>query len=748
MTVCATPQLAQHRRRPPGSITAVATASASLAIFISFAQVPADVALLEVLEVHLAALGSAFAVWHRQRAFAGEEADREAKARLAAAHIILLLVSADYLASDVTRAEADEACARHAAGSARVIPILARACVWQQHPLAKLGILPVTGNAVASSQSQDEAWTAVVTGIKSAIMNREMPTAISFDAPPPLTAPKDAILTEGEQRRPARVFLSHAEADKPIVRWLRDELLAAGHKAWLDEDEVLVGQSIPDAVQHGLQNTDFVIVCISRNWLESGWAQAELHSTIIRQFKDHQTCILPVRLEQVELPLIIRYLSCVDLYPDKQTVRHSLGRLIASIEKHVQDRNLPQVEAQISTIGHVSGIQIPRAFSESIIEPLLQITKAFDWPRSLLLYAYRETAPADWRFHFDRTPTVELMGRMILKLADAIGTATGRHPLLEFASAVLELAVLHGDAWAQTNRLLELRGWIHSGVKHRGLSTVAHDELQRRAHSIATTFGTQETHLIIAMERSDTDQFIPHAFRVIRSRGSADASTEVAEPIELDAERVYGRADLGALVAEQVNELGETNLVVELVLPLELIVECDVHRYHIPHGLLRSVPLGAAHRVIVRSWERCYECKDIWDRWEQKWRRFVTMQDCILDCVCVDRAVDVSASGNDPAVKVRSQPDIVGMAAILNAGFPIAVWPERCAEERVNECMIQMSPEPGNSDWREALRRHREHTMSDGRHVGGCIVLLWDDFDNRPPSPRTRLAGPERKNKP
>jgi hypothetical protein len=40
------------------------------------------------------------------------------------------------------------------------------------------------------------------------------------------------------------IFLSHNHADKPFVRRLAQDLQAAGARVWLDEAEMLIGDSL------------------------------------------------------------------------------------------------------------------------------------------------------------------------------------------------------------------------------------------------------------------------------------------------------------------------------------------------------------------------------------------------------------------------------------------------------------------------------------------------------------------------
>src|SRR4029450_9084620 len=88
-----------------------------------------DEVLRERLETHLKLLKRQGIVqdWHDRRISAGSEWEGQINQYLESAHIILLLISADFLASDYCYdKEMQRALARHEAGEARVIPIMLR----------------------------------------------------------------------------------------------------------------------------------------------------------------------------------------------------------------------------------------------------------------------------------------------------------------------------------------------------------------------------------------------------------------------------------------------------------------------------------------------------------------------------------------------------------------------------------------------------------------------------------------------
>lgn len=134
----------------------------------------------------------------------------------------------------------------------------------------------------------------------------------------------------------ARVFLSHAHAsaDQAAVRRIADALRVAGHQPWLDEEEILVGESIPMAVETGLRKADFVVICLSKAAAVRGWIEAERDATLMQQFLERRERVLPVRLEDVIPPHLIASLAHVDLFPDDQAFKQGIARLTHAIDEY------------------------------------------------------------------------------------------------------------------------------------------------------------------------------------------------------------------------------------------------------------------------------------------------------------------------------------------------------------------------------------------------------------------------------
>src|SRR5205085_11487138 len=112
---------------------------------IFFCYAHEDEVLLNQLKRHLRPLQrqGLIDVWHDREISAGTEWEREISQQLNAAHILLLLISPDFMNSDYCYGiEMKRALERHDNGDAHVIPIILRHVYWRGGPLGKLQVLP------------------------------------------------------------------------------------------------------------------------------------------------------------------------------------------------------------------------------------------------------------------------------------------------------------------------------------------------------------------------------------------------------------------------------------------------------------------------------------------------------------------------------------------------------------------------------------------------------------------------------
>ncbi len=145
--------------------------SGPIKIFYSYAR--EDRALLDQLQTHLAALRRHTTIAHLDdySVLAGQQREPALKEMLNAAHIILLLVSPDYLASNYLDSEMLRAIKRARTGEALVIPIILRPVSWADSPLSNFQVLPTAGKPVTTWEQLDEAFYDITQELRKVILS-------------------------------------------------------------------------------------------------------------------------------------------------------------------------------------------------------------------------------------------------------------------------------------------------------------------------------------------------------------------------------------------------------------------------------------------------------------------------------------------------------------------------------------------------------------------------------------------------
>ena len=131
-----------------------------------------DKSLRDKLEKHLAWLKRRYQLtnWHDREILPGEEWEQAIDTHLNTAHLILLLISPDFMASDYCYGkEMRRALERHGAGACRVVPILLRSTYWEDAPFSHLQLLPTNAKPITRWPDRDEAFQDVVTEISRTI---------------------------------------------------------------------------------------------------------------------------------------------------------------------------------------------------------------------------------------------------------------------------------------------------------------------------------------------------------------------------------------------------------------------------------------------------------------------------------------------------------------------------------------------------------------------------------------------------
>lgn len=139
--------------------------------------------------------------WATSDIQAGLDRRQQTEARLDEADIILLLLSADFMAS--RKAEMQLALERHYMGYTRVIPILLKPVIWELTPLGDLSPLPANRKSVTMWENQEKAFVEIVKGINRVVQDLLRAQGMGHpDSDQTLPNPPLPLSAESQQQHP------------------------------------------------------------------------------------------------------------------------------------------------------------------------------------------------------------------------------------------------------------------------------------------------------------------------------------------------------------------------------------------------------------------------------------------------------------------------------------------------------------------------------------------------------------------
>ena len=91
----------------------------------------------------------------------------------------------------------------------------------------------------------------------------------------------EKLRMEQERREHPNVFVSHASEDKDrFVIEFATKLRESGIEAWLDQWEILLGDSLVDKIfEKGIRDAQIVVIVLSRNSIKKPWVKGELEAS-------------------------------------------------------------------------------------------------------------------------------------------------------------------------------------------------------------------------------------------------------------------------------------------------------------------------------------------------------------------------------------------------------------------------------------------------------------------------------------
>src|SRR6266566_5726524 len=290
-------------------------------VFICYAH--QDESLMRELEHQLSTLEQQelITIWHDRMIAGGADWKQEIDKHLNAARVILLLVSANFMASKYSQVEVKRAMERHDAGEAQVIPVILKYVSWKGSSFGKLTPFPKDGKPVTSSawHSHDEALFEVVEGVEKAAEELRKPLVpiakpSSSNATQSSSNKEQQPMTQNAKNEEFDVFLCHNSQDKPQIKEIARQLQARGLKPWLDDWQLRPGFPWQRALEEQIEQIKSAAVFVGKNG-QGPWQDMELEA-FIREFISRRCPVIPVVLADAPnkpaLPVFLRGMTWVD----------------------------------------------------------------------------------------------------------------------------------------------------------------------------------------------------------------------------------------------------------------------------------------------------------------------------------------------------------------------------------------------------------------------------------------------------
>lgn len=155
-------------------------------------------------------------------------------------------------------------------------------------------------------------------------------------------------------KRPLKVFISYASADRARAQNLYAHLAAVRADPWLDVENLLPGQDWKMEIAKALDGTDLVLLCLSNHSVSrEGYVQKEMRLALDRalEIPPGEIFLIPARFEEVELPYSLRDFQAVDLFADNGMKRLLLSlnlraERIKATPLAIEGAPLPEIKAE------------------------------------------------------------------------------------------------------------------------------------------------------------------------------------------------------------------------------------------------------------------------------------------------------------------------------------------------------------------------------------------------------------------
>jgi len=159
------------------------------------------------------------------------------------------------------------------------------------------------------------------------------------------------------------VFISHSHKDKETVRMIAADLRAQDIQVWIDDDMIAPGEVWADKLSKAIDESDAVIIILSRSTALSKWQTSEIAFAVSAQRRDVTKRVIPVLIDHdAEIPFFLRDRVYCDLSTDENYAGNFI-QLLEALRRPIERVDIKRIEAS-----KIEAIQTQREFLTKEIE--------------------------------------------------------------------------------------------------------------------------------------------------------------------------------------------------------------------------------------------------------------------------------------------------------------------------------------------------------------------------------------------
>lgn len=137
-----------------------------------------------------------------------------------------------------------------------------------------------------------------------------------------------------QSKQKTHIFLIHAHSDKAIVHKLYQRLVRDGLNIWMDAENLQPGQDWQNEIRNAILQCGVIVVCLSRLFNQrQGYRHEELKLALEKAnfLPEGVISIIPVRLEECDMPEALQHLHRVDLFENG-----GYGKLLRALKSEIE----------------------------------------------------------------------------------------------------------------------------------------------------------------------------------------------------------------------------------------------------------------------------------------------------------------------------------------------------------------------------------------------------------------------------